>query len=442
MGLKKTLDDIVNSVKLRVGLAVLTAAASLGMTERANAVVDTSAVGYIYNGNILLPAAGTDPAGGNDPNANYFPTSSGVVVTDKDGIQVKTIPLPGSCYGAACDENGKLYLSNTSGSSIYGYVSDTMGWDERGISETNAKGLAILPEYFALLVKNGLELVLIRKDNGVTEHRIVLPSYLNNASGLDYIPDTNEILLTRNTGYFYRIKLTPDMNGIESYKTTKATGRLGVTLRGIGFNTSTDTIIFNDNYNRGEYAIGPDVNVTIDSTFEDPNDLTHPEYTNVEYIVTNNSNDNNKATYMQIPSAGVLQTSLDPINQANWNINYDGNNIVVTPYVSGNGLAPGETMTVYAQSQYPTIANANATVTTTAAPVNVNIPTLVIKTLLGDLTDDGKVDAADLSVMAGDWLSREPGTRADINHDGIVNLHDFQFLACQWLMQETWYPAP
>ncbi len=54
--------------------------------------------------------------------------------------------------------------------------------------------------------------------------------------------------------------------------------------------------------------------------------------------------------------------------------------------------------------------------------------------LSGDLTEDGIIDAGDLAIMAGQWLS-PPGSEADIISNDGVNIRDFNLLAENWLAE-------
>lgn len=76
-------------------------------------------------------------------------------------------------------------------------------------------------------------------------------------------------------------------------------------------------------------------------------------------------------------------------------------------------------------SQYP-VGGASAP---TGGPVELGVSLGI----LGDLDGDGVVDAMDLEVMAGEWLSE--GVLADIEPaggDGVVNLSDLAVLASNW----------
>ncbi|MHC4620103.1 MAG: hypothetical protein ACYTEQ_20340 [Planctomycetota bacterium] len=57
---------------------------------------------------------------------------------------------------------------------------------------------------------------------------------------------------------------------------------------------------------------------------------------------------------------------------------------------------------------------------------------------VGDLTDDCKVDYADVEVMAGEWLSS--GVKADLVEDGKVDFNDYAVLANTWYDFELWPP--
>ena len=60
--------------------------------------------------------------------------------------------------------------------------------------------------------------------------------------------------------------------------------------------------------------------------------------------------------------------------------------------------------------------------------------------LLGDLTNDGIIDYADLAGQAADWMtiaSEQPG---DLNRDGVVNGIDYALLANDWLEETSWFP--
>ncbi|HUW18620.1 MAG TPA: SUMF1/EgtB/PvdO family nonheme iron enzyme [Sedimentisphaerales bacterium] len=56
----------------------------------------------------------------------------------------------------------------------------------------------------------------------------------------------------------------------------------------------------------------------------------------------------------------------------------------------------------------------------------------------GDLTDDCRVDEADLDIMTGQWLTS--GIKADLTGDGDVNFKDYAVLAGTWLDSELWPP--
>lgn len=49
-----------------------------------------------------------------------------------------------------------------------------------------------------------------------------------------------------------------------------------------------------------------------------------------------------------------------------------------------------------------------------------------------DLNDDDTVDMADLTVMAGNWLSTTCGATGDINSDSSVDLHDLAAISAMW----------
>ncbi|UCG57696.1 MAG: hypothetical protein JSU70_22880, partial [Phycisphaerales bacterium] len=52
--------------------------------------------------------------------------------------------------------------------------------------------------------------------------------------------------------------------------------------------------------------------------------------------------------------------------------------------------------------------------------------------ILGDINQDGSVDANDLDILSRNWLAQKPGVRADITSDGIVDLHDYYWVATDW----------
>lgn len=68
--------------------------------------------------------------------------------------------------------------------------------------------------------------------------------------------------------------------------------------------------------------------------------------------------------------------------------------------------------------------------------VEVDAPASVVVRRPGDLDGDGFVDAADLSVLLGDWGS--PETRSDLNLDGVVDGLDHAILLGSW----GWLPTP
>jgi len=63
-------------------------------------------------------------------------------------------------------------------------------------------------------------------------------------------------------------------------------------------------------------------------------------------------------------------------------------------------------------------------------------------TLLADLTNNGKVELADLTWWLNCWLSTENNTPADLNRDSATDLADFARLAADWLAQTTWHQSP
>ena len=67
---------------------------------------------------------------------------------------------------------------------------------------------------------------------------------------------------------------------------------------------------------------------------------------------------------------------------------------------------------------------------------------------MGDLTNDGKVDFADLGEQTEDWVNsgdeQAPakdmlGQAGDLNRDGIVDMTDFALFGLDWLKQTSWY---
>jgi hypothetical protein len=58
--------------------------------------------------------------------------------------------------------------------------------------------------------------------------------------------------------------------------------------------------------------------------------------------------------------------------------------------------------------------------------------------LLADLNNDGRVDFADFTAQAEDWMingSEHPG---DLNRDGVVNAIDLAALTEDWLQKVDW----
>ena len=50
----------------------------------------------------------------------------------------------------------------------------------------------------------------------------------------------------------------------------------------------------------------------------------------------------------------------------------------------------------------------------------------------GDFNLDGRVDARDLAVMAGEWLKQQPNLVSDLDQNGRVNFKDFTLLGQSW----------
>jgi Dockerin type I domain len=67
-----------------------------------------------------------------------------------------------------------------------------------------------------------------------------------------------------------------------------------------------------------------------------------------------------------------------------------------------------------------------------ASPHEVSTTSAVVKTLMGDINGDGKVDLADVQAFAGTYMSRKGGPNynpaADFNHNGVINLYDAKAL--------------
>ncbi len=59
--------------------------------------------------------------------------------------------------------------------------------------------------------------------------------------------------------------------------------------------------------------------------------------------------------------------------------------------------------------------------------------------ILGDLTNDGKVDFDDLAGQVEDWLNSSSDQPGDLDRNGIVNMVDFALLAQKWFVKTSWY---
>jgi hypothetical protein len=58
---------------------------------------------------------------------------------------------------------------------------------------------------------------------------------------------------------------------------------------------------------------------------------------------------------------------------------------------------------------------------------------VVINGLYGDINRDGRVDVADLLVIAQNWQQSAPDwSDGDMNGDGVVNITDLRLLADNW----------
>jgi hypothetical protein len=53
------------------------------------------------------------------------------------------------------------------------------------------------------------------------------------------------------------------------------------------------------------------------------------------------------------------------------------------------------------------------------------------KRIVGDINDDGRVDLADFSILAGQFGKRGEGLSGDLNRDGVVNVADVSVMAGQ-----------
>jgi len=59
--------------------------------------------------------------------------------------------------------------------------------------------------------------------------------------------------------------------------------------------------------------------------------------------------------------------------------------------------------------------------------------------VLGDLTNDGTVDLADLAQWAEEWLKTGEDQSADLSRDRTVDLIDFAQLAEDWGTETSWH---
>ncbi len=59
--------------------------------------------------------------------------------------------------------------------------------------------------------------------------------------------------------------------------------------------------------------------------------------------------------------------------------------------------------------------------------------------LLGDLTNNGKVNINDLGYQIEDWLNSGNELPGNLDRKGIINMIDFALLAEDWLKQTSWY---
>ena len=59
--------------------------------------------------------------------------------------------------------------------------------------------------------------------------------------------------------------------------------------------------------------------------------------------------------------------------------------------------------------------------------------------ILGDLTNDGTVDFADLAHWAENWLSTGDEWPGDLDGSGIIDIVDFALLAQDWFAETSWY---
>jgi len=59
--------------------------------------------------------------------------------------------------------------------------------------------------------------------------------------------------------------------------------------------------------------------------------------------------------------------------------------------------------------------------------------------ILGNLTNDGKVDSNDLAAFVNYWLNSGEHIPSDLNRNQFVDMFDFALLAQDWLRQTTWH---
>ena len=205
-----------------------------------------------------LNASGYDTAGGSSIDDNFFHTDSGIQIRDASGILADTILLPGGAdiYGVAHDGT-KLFCSN-GGSSIFGYLGNDL-WDlGLGISESGARGLGASDADFYLIVDDGTNIARINRTTGATLNKYDITSYtdIDGGLGLDYIPLTNELLVTDGTDQLIRLYLASDLTGIDSWEKITPTGLGANNLYGAGYNLSNGNLVLNDNQDIGKYAEG------------------------------------------------------------------------------------------------------------------------------------------------------------------------------------------
>ncbi|MBN1490644.1 MAG: hypothetical protein JXA69_12065 [Phycisphaerae bacterium] len=217
-----------------------------------------------------LGAPGLDTAGGAGIDDNYFHTSGGILVMDRNGAQVgDTILLPGGVdvYGVAHD-GINLFVSNQNGSKIFEYLGPGNGWTGGlGISESAARGLAASATDFYMIVDDGANIARINKQTGATMTKYNIASIMGEGAGLGYIPATNELIVTNFTDSIYRLKLTPDLSAIDLLNSSVvvAGGMGSNTLVGAGYNHGSRNLVLNDVEFNGQYAEGlleayPDLN--------------------------------------------------------------------------------------------------------------------------------------------------------------------------------------